>query len=769
MLQMTLLLIAALFSSPAHASDCPPEPAPELSMWEQADASFASWVVGPMAKVMFYDLVFWDNELPAGEGINKVVDGRCAGDPQREAVSYDEDKGYTFRDVNSADSDEVVLQLAQPKEMQGWTLIQNRDGSFSAEVEENRYGREFLPAFPFEIESQIEQTPELERGEGALPAEVVFVPEQVVHLPDYQLPVVVGSAVLLDGAVWTVGEVVEDTLTLHGGTHTEKLRLPNKAQIGLPAVVAWLVFGAVFFTFRMSFINLRGLGHAVKVTAGSYDHPDDTGEVTHFQALSAALSATVGLGNIAGVAVAVGTGGPGAIFWMVVAGFLGMSSKFAECTLGQMYRVVDAKGQVSGGPMRYLHAGLAEMGLGGLGKGLAVVFAVMCIGGSLGGGNMFQANQSYEAVADVVPLFGPKSEGVVVLQREDTAGPSFVPMGTKVTTVEGITFRIQRDVLLDEGVASLEVPVRAASSGLKGNVEAGAITLGADSISAAGITSISNPGAMSGGEEPRAWLYGILLAIAVAVVIIGGIKSIGKVAGLIVPVMCGVYVAAAVVILVMNAGAVPAAFGTIFDSAFTLEAGIGGLIGTLITGFRRAAFSNEAGIGSASIAHSAASTEEPVREGIVALLEPFIDTIIVCTMTGLVVVITGAYEVYPDEGVLMTSAAFGSVISWFPLVLSFAVVLFAFSTMISWSYYGERCWTYLFGEGSSLIYKVIFLFAVFAGSIFHLGSVLDFSDLMVLGMAFPNILGVVILSGKVRARLDDYWGRLKSGEMQTTV
>jgi AGCS family alanine or glycine:cation symporter len=259
-----------------------------------------------------------------------------------------------------------------------------------------------------------------------------------------------------------------------------------------------------------------------------------------------------------------------------------------------------------------------------------------------------------------------------------------------------------------------------------------------------------------------------LLAVAVGMVIIGGIKSIGKVAGLIVPVMCGVYVAAAMFILLANASEVPAAFGTIFESAFTLEAGIGGLIGTLITGFRRAAFSNEAGIGSASIAHSAAATEEPVREGIVALLEPFIDTIIVCTMTGLVVVITGAYLVYPDEGVLMTSAAFGSVIGWFPLVLSFAVVMFAFSTMISWSYYGERCWTYLFGEGSSLVYKGIFLFAVFCGSIFHLGSVLDFSDLMVLGMAFPNILGVAILSGKVRERLDDYWGRLKSGEMQPT-
>lgn len=443
-------------------------------------------------------------------------------------------------------------------------------------------------------------------------------------------------------------------------------------DVQLPLVVAWLVMGAVFFTLRMGFINLRGFKHAIDVTAGRYDKHDDPGEVSHFQALASALSATVGLGNIAGVAIAVSVGGPGAIFWMIMAGFLGMSSKFTECTLGQMYRKVDENGSVLGGPMRYLDAGLDEMGVGALGKVLAVVFAVMCIGGSLGGGNMFQANQSYAAVSELFPF----------------------------------------------------------------------LTLG-DGL-----------------------LYGIILAVSVGLVILGGIKRIGLAAGVIVPIMCGVYVLASLWILIVHASEVPAAFGTIISGAFTPEAGYGGIIGVLVQGFRRAAFSNEAGVGSASIAHSAASTDEPVREGIVALLEPFIDTIIVCTMTGLVVVITGAYHQDTGDGVLMTSAAFGSVIDWFPMVLSFAVVSFAFSTMISWSYYGERCAIYLFGTGASLPYKLIFLVFVVFGSVFKLGNVLDFSDLMILGMAFPNILGMLFLSNKVRDALNNYWERYTSGKME---
>ena len=318
--------------------------------------------------------------------------------------------------------------------------------------------------------------------------------------------------------------------------------------------------------------------------------------------------------------------------------------------------------------MRYLDVGLQELNLGGLGKVLAILFALMCVGGSFGGGNMFQANQSYAAVADLIPFLA--------------------------------------------------------------NFEYGAL------------------------------LYGVVLAVLTGIVILGGIKSIGRVAEIIVPLMCGMYLLAGGFILITNASLVPEAFGVIFEQAFATESAFGGLIGALIQGFRRAAFSNEAGVGSASIAHSAAATNEPVSEGIVALLEPFIDTIIVCTMTGLVVVVTGAYLDTSLDGVAMTSAAFGSVIPWFPVVLSIAVFFFAFSTMISWSYYGERCAIYLFGDSASRPYKFVFLFFIIMGSTIKLGNVLDFSDLMILGMAFPNILGLFLLSGKVRSSLDDYWNRV---------
>ncbi len=444
-------------------------------------------------------------------------------------------------------------------------------------------------------------------------------------------------------------------------------------DLQLPFIVFWLIAGAVFFTLRFGFVNIRAFKHAWIVTTGRYDDPDDPGEVTHFQALSSALSATVGLGNIAGVAVAVAVGGPGAVFWMIVAGFLGMSSKFTECTLGQMYREVGEDGQILGGPMRYLQYGLDQLGLPRLGRVLAVMFAIMCIGGSFGGGNMFQANQSYAQVADVLPFF-------------------------------------------------------------------------------------------AGGWGALA--YGLILAFLVGVVIIGGIRRIGQVAGFIVPVMCGIYLVAGLFIILTNFDRVGTALGKIVGEAFTPEAGFGGALGVLVTGFRRAAFSNEAGVGSASIAHSAAATDEPVREGIVALLEPFIDTILVCTMTGLVVVITGAYEGGGHEGVLMTSKAFATVLPWFPNVLSLAVFLFAFSTMISWSYYGERCWAFLFGAQFSMAYRVLFLGFVVLGSVLKLGNVIDFSDLMILGMSFPNILGAVLLSGKVRDALMSYWSRYKSGEMQ---
>lgn len=443
--------------------------------------------------------------------------------------------------------------------------------------------------------------------------------------------------------------------------------------VNLPIVVAWLVAGAVFFTVRMQLVSLWGFGHAIHVTRGDFDDPEHPGEISHFQALSSALSATVGLGNIAGVAIAITAGGPGAIFWLWVAGFLGMSSKFTEVTLGQMYRRLDDDGVVSGGPMYYLRDGLAELGAGPLGKVLSVLFAVMCIGGSLGGGNMFQANQSYKIVASQVPL----------LQ-----------------------------------------------------------------------------------DYPA--VYGILLAGLVALVILGGIKRIGYAASLIVPFMVVVYVLAAIAVILVNASEVPAALGKIVAEAFTPQAGYGGFLGVLVTGFRRASFSNEAGVGSASIAHSAASTDEPIREGVVALLEPFIDTIVVCTMTAIVVVVTGVYTSSEADGVVLTSQAFATVFPWFPVVLTLAVLMFAFSTMISWSYYGDRATEFLFGKAAVLPYRIVFVVFVVVGSMLKLGSVLDFSDLMILGMAFPNILGAVLLSGKVKAALDTYWAKLKAGEFDIT-
>jgi AGCS family alanine or glycine:cation symporter len=471
--------------------------------------------------------------------------------------------------------------------------------------------------------------------------------------------------------------------------HSTLASIGNPRQLTVPFVVFWLILGAVYFTFRMMFVNVRMFGHAIAVTAGRYDHDEDPGEISHFQALSSALSATVGLGNISGVAIAVATGGPGAVFWMVLAGTLGMSSKFVECTLGQMYRRTNAKGEVSGGPMHYLSRGiveLAERRLGSSGKlvgsavgyPLAAMFAVMCIGASFGGGNMFQANQSFAAVAGVAGNLAP---------------------------------------------------------------------------------SLTSPNAVF----YMSLVYGIVLAILVGTVIMGGIKRIGVAAGVIVPVMCGVYLLAGIGVLAVNAAEVPAAIGLIVGEAFTPLAGLGGLMGVLVVGFQRAAFSNEAGVGSASIAHSAASTPEPVREGIVALLEPFIDTILVCTMTGLVVVVTGVYTQDTGDGVLMTSAAFETVFWWFPYVLTIAVVLFAFSTMISWSYYGERAAVWLFGDWARVPYKLMFVFFVVFGAVIKLGNVLDFSDLMVLGMAVPNIAGALLLSGHVKKALDSYRDKLNSG------
>lgn len=438
-----------------------------------------------------------------------------------------------------------------------------------------------------------------------------------------------------------------------------------------PLIVLWLICGSIFFTLRMKFINIRGFKHALDVVSGKYDDPDDDGEVSHFQALATALSGTVGLGNIAGVAIAVQMGGPGAIVWMTLGGFFGMNSKFTECSLAQKYRRVKADGTIAGGPMYYISRPLSNMGLRAVGKALAGLFAILCIFASLGGGNMFQANQAYAAVSNVIP----------------------------------------------------------------------------------GIPS---------------WIFGIAVAIIVAIVIIGGISRIASVTGKLVPLMAVIYVLACLWIILINIGEVPNAIGTIFSGAFSPQAVGGGFVGVLVQGIRRSAFSNEAGIGSAAIAHSAARSDEPLREGLVAILEPLIDTIVVCNMTALVIVITGTYrDSEVGDGVLLTSNAFDTVVDWFPSILAIAVALFAFSTMISWSYYGERAWEYLFGNNSILIYKGIFVFFVFVGAVVNLGAVLDFSDMMLLAMSIPNLIGCYLLSNSLASDLDDYMERLNSGRMLT--
>lgn len=445
----------------------------------------------------------------------------------------------------------------------------------------------------------------------------------------------------------------------------------------MPFVVGWLIVGAVFLTIRMGFVNLRVMRHAFRVIRGKYSRAGDAGEVTPFQALTTALSATVGLGNIAGVAIAVSIGGPGATFWMILAGFFGMTAKFTEVTLAQMYREVRPDGQIMGGAMEYLSRGLAEKGWPRAGTLLAMLFALLTIGASLGGGNAFQVSQAMAAVQGEVTFFA------------------------------------------------------------------------------------DNP-----------WAFGVAMAFLVGIVIIGGIRRIALTAEAIVPTMVFIYLAAALWIIIQHIEVLPDAFSLIVREAFSMEAGIGGFVGALVQGFKRAAFSSEAGIGSAAIAHSAAKTPYPVRQGMVALYEPFIDTIVICTMTALVIILTGVYDnpeyasmVDQNQGAALTAVAFGSVISWFPIILAISVVLFAYSTMISWSYYGERCWTYLFGEKSSMVYRILFVTFVVVGSMTSASNILDFSDLMLLSMAFPNFIALYALHGKVREALQRYLSRLASGKM----
>lgn len=478
---------------------------------------------------------------------------------------------------------------------------------------------------------------------------------------------------------------------------------------GVPFVLVLLVLSAAFFTVYFKFVNITKFGTAVNVVRGKYDDIDqpsvpeganvnvidgdivDTigdeskeGEVTHFQALATAVSGTVGNGNIAGVALAIALGGPGATFWMILCGLLGMSTKFVECTLGVQYRDVGPDGTVYGGPMYYLSKGLKERGMEGVGKVLAVLFAIFCIGGSFGGGNAAQSNQATIVLKD---LLGLESTGA----------------GT---------------------------------------------------------------------------IIGVILAVLVGVIIIGGIKRIAAVTEKVVPLMAGLYMLACLYIIGSNFTLVDDAFAQIFSEAFSPRAGVGAMIGVLLIGFKRAAFSNEAGAGSASIAHSAVKTKYSASEGLVALLEPFIDTVVICTMTALVIIIFnngGAFEYGGDtgsvlidgvayEGAGITSKAFAAFIPYSNVILTIAVVLFAVSTMISWSYYGLQSWKFLFGRGpiADLVYKVIFCLFIVIGAAANMKSIWDFSDAMIFAMVFPNMIGLFLLFPKVKVELKRYMTAIKN-------
>ena len=507
-------------------------------------------------------------------------------------------------------------------------------------------------------------------------------------LPAAALAALAPAAALAQEAAPTIDERVNQIFASTTGPFVSFIFAPlpfEVAGVSFPWIVMWLVVGACVFTIYFGFIQFRAFGHAIALVRGDYSDPNDAGEVSHFQALATALSGTVGLGNIAGVAVAVGIGGPGATFWMIVAGLLGMASKFTECTLGVKYRNEYPDGTVSGGPMYYMTKGFKERGFPG-GRILAVLFSIFCIGGALGGGNMFQANQAHAQIVIIT------------------------------------------------------------------------------------------------GDYPG-WITGVVMALVVFAVIVGGIKSIAKVTEKVVPFMGILYVAAALVIILVNFDRIGDAFGQIFAGAFTGLGVTGGVVGALIQGFRRAAFSNEAGVGSAAIAHSAVRTKEPVTEGVVALLEPFIDTVVICTMTALVITISGVLQMDPAtglfvvgedgaiategglSGVELTSAAFATGFSWFPYVLAVAVVLFAFSTMISWSYYGLKAWTYLFGEGRvrEIVFKVIFCVFVVIGAAADLLAVIDFSDAMIFAMAVVNIFALYLLMPIVKRETQGYFGRLRSG------
>ncbi|MCC9194633.1 alanine:cation symporter family protein [Arthrobacter sp. zg-Y916] len=459
-------------------------------------------------------------------------------------------------------------------------------------------------------------------------------------------------------------------------------------DFSFPIVVAWLIIAGVVITCYFGFIQFRGLRVSAEVVRGKFSTKEDPGEVPHFQALTSALSGTVGLGNIAGVGAAMALGGPGATFWMILAGLLGMATKFAECTLGVKYREVHEDGTVSGGPFKYLPVAFQRFGSLPA-KVLTGVFAVAILLFGVAGGNMFQANQTFAQV------------------RNATGG--------------------------EDGLM---------------------------------------------GSDGAALLFGLILAVLVAVVILGGIKSIGATTSKLVPAMAAIYILACGAVIAVNLENVPAAFGAIIEGAFRPEGFAGGILGVMIVGFQRASFSNEAGVGSAAIAHSAVKTRRPVSEGFVAMFEPLVDTVLICTMTALAIVMAGAPSLQAGidqvqggggapDGVILTSDAFATVLPWFPIVLAVAVALFAYSTLITWSYYGLKAWEYLFGRGRKreIAYKVIFLTFTVAGCILSFSQVISFTDAALFICAFVNLLGVYLLLPVIKREMKAYLADRKSGKL----
>lgn len=445
----------------------------------------------------------------------------------------------------------------------------------------------------------------------------------------------------------------------------------NLFGVQVPVLILLLIVASVVFTVYLGFINIWGFKYAFQQLTKNKAGDDKCGEVSSLQALSTALSGTIGLGSIAGVAIAISVGGPGAMFWMFCGAFFGMASKFCECTLAVKYRRFNDDGTVSGGPMFYIAHGLTRKGMRPLGQFLALFFALMCIPASLGGGNMLQVNQATNQIINIT-------------------------------------------------------------------------------------------GGTSSFFYSNSWVCGLIIATFIGLTIIGGIKSISKVASKIIPLMCGLYVFMSFFIIFMHFTQIPEVFATIIREAFMPNSVAGGVIGCIVIGMRRSIQSNEAGAGSAPIAYAATKTKEPVSQGFISLLEPFF-TILVCSMTAFVIIITKEYLNYNSgiTGIQLTSAAFGNSFPYAQYLLAFVIILFALSTVISWAYYGQKAWGYIFGEGKKRIkvFQIIFCFFTVIGCSMNLQSVVDFTDATMLAMAFPNLVALFILMPEIRRDLKDYCKR----------